>query len=342
MSKINEILILNLQEDIKSVIDLQDHSELEIQQEIESYIVTEGIGRHLYSFTNQYTSNIKETGVWISGFYGSGKSYFGKMLGYIIDNSMINGTPARERFIPRLKGVSDESLIENAILKLDTINSRVVFLDIAKQNTDSGLAFTLFANLLKNLGFRDDVYGYMEFDFYIEGKYDELKHKAKELEGKEWDELKISGRQVAAVMRNIHIGMGYSEAGYTDIKETYDYAIKNFSTSKFKDELEKYLKFQSDETLVFVLDEASEAISQKKFTLLDLEGISEALSSISRKVWTIAIAQEKLDDVINNANVNRSQLTKVTDRFKTKIHLEATEVKNTPTISFTGCFANYL
>ena len=78
--------------------------------------------------------------------------------------------------------------------------------------------------------------------------------------------------------------------------------------------------------MIFTFDEASEAISQKKFTLLDLEGISEALSSISHKVWTIAIAQEKLDDVINNANVNRSQLTKVTDRFKTKIHLESTEV----------------
>ena len=114
MTKINEILTLDLQEDIKNVIDLEDRSELEIQQEIESYIVTEGIGRHLYNFTNQFTSNIKETGVWLSGFYGSGKSYFGKMLGYIIDNPTINGTPARERFIPRLKGVSDESLIENS------------------------------------------------------------------------------------------------------------------------------------------------------------------------------------------------------------------------------------
>lgn len=101
MTKISEILKINLHEDIKSVIDLEDFSELEIQQEIESYIVTEGIGRHLYNFTNQFTSNIKETGVWISGFYGSGKSYFGKMLGYIIDNPMINGTPARDRFIQR-------------------------------------------------------------------------------------------------------------------------------------------------------------------------------------------------------------------------------------------------
>jgi len=326
MTKINEILTLDLQEDIKNVIDLEDRSELEIQQEIESYIVTEGIGRHLYNFTNQFTSNIKETGVWLSGFYGSGKSYFGKMLGYIIDNPIINGTPARERFIPRLKGVSDESLIENSIRNLEAINSRVVFLDVAKQNTDRGLAFTLFANLLKNLGFRDDIYGYMEFDLFIDGKLGEFKDKAKSLEGQDWDELKTSNRMVARVMRKVFAEMGYSEADYADTQKVYSSAIEDFSASKFKTELEKYLKSRPDETLVFVFDEASEAISQKKFTLLDLEGISEALSSISNKVWTIAIAQEKLDDVINNANVNRSQLTKVTDRFKTKVHLESTEV----------------
>lgn len=326
MTKIHEILTLDLSEDIKNVIDLEDRSELEIQQEIESYIVTEGIGRHLYNFTNQFTSNIKETGVWLSGFYGSGKSYFGKMLGYIIANPIINGTSARERFIPRLKGVSDESLIENAIRNLETINSRVVFLDVAKQNTDKGLAFTLFSNLLKNLGFRDDIYGYMEFDLFIDGKLDEFKSKAKSLENQEWDQLKVSNRQVAVVMRKVFREMGYSEADYTDTQNVYSSAIMNFSASKFKAELEKYLKCRPEETLVFVFDEASEAISQKKFTLLDLEGLSESLSSIGNKVWTIAIAQEKLDDVINNANVNRSQLTKVTDRFKTKIHLESTEV----------------
>lgn len=256
MTKINEILTLNLQEDIKNVIDLEDRSELEIQQEIESYIVTEGIGRHLYNFTNQFTSNIKETGVWLSGFYGSGKSYFGKMLGYIIDNPIINGTPARERFIPRLKGVSDESLIENSIRNLETINSRVVFLDVAKQNTDKGLAFTLFANLLKNLGFRDDIYGYMEFDLFIDGKLDEFKDKAKSLEGQEWDDLKKSNKAVAKAMRRSFVAMDYSEKEYEETKEVYSGAVSNFSANKFKIELEKYLKYQPEETLVFVFDEA--------------------------------------------------------------------------------------
>lgn len=60
MIKINEILTLDLHEDIKNVIDLEDRSEIEIQQEIESYIVTKGIGRHFYNFSNKFTSNIAD------------------------------------------------------------------------------------------------------------------------------------------------------------------------------------------------------------------------------------------------------------------------------------------
>jgi hypothetical protein len=326
MIKIKDILKLNIEEDIKNVIDLEDASQDEIQSEIETYIITDGLGKHLSNFLNVYTGNIKETGVWLSGFYGSGKSYFGKMLGYIIDNRMINGTPARDRFITRLAGVNNQVFIESDIRKLDSVNSKVIFLDIAKQNTDKGLAFTLFANFLKSLGFRDDIYGYMEYELFIDGKYDFLEAKAKELFDKDWAEIKKSNREIARAMRRVYMSMDFSEAEYEETKNTYSFAINNFSSSKFKEVLEKYLIKFPDETIVFVFDEASEAISQRKFNLLDLEAISESLSSISKKVWTIAIAQEKLDDVINNANVNKSQLTKVTDRFKTKMHLESTEV----------------
>ena len=71
--KIKEILTIDLSEDIKNVIDLEDISEKEIQAEIESYIVTDGLAREYADFVGTFTSNILETGVWISGFYGSGK-----------------------------------------------------------------------------------------------------------------------------------------------------------------------------------------------------------------------------------------------------------------------------
>jgi len=71
--------------------------------------VTEGLAREFDDFVTTYSSGILETGVWISGFYGSGKSYFAKLLGYLIQNSNILGTPARDRILQRFTGVQDEA-----------------------------------------------------------------------------------------------------------------------------------------------------------------------------------------------------------------------------------------
>jgi len=103
MPKIKDLLKLNLDVDIKNVIDLEDQVEEEIRYEIDNYIVTENIGKYLSTFASKFNSNIKETGVWLSGFYGSGKSYFGKMLGYLLANKEIMGTSAIERFILALR-----------------------------------------------------------------------------------------------------------------------------------------------------------------------------------------------------------------------------------------------
>ncbi len=52
-----------------------------------------------------------EVGVWVSGFYGSGKSYFAKMLGFLIENPSIQGTSFRERFSHKLVGLKNEDFI---------------------------------------------------------------------------------------------------------------------------------------------------------------------------------------------------------------------------------------
>ena len=326
MPKIKELLSLNLDIDIKNVIDLEEQVEEEIRYEIDNYIITENIGRHLSTFASKYNSSIKETGVWLSGFYGSGKSYFGKMLGYLLDNRVIMGTQAIERIIPRLSGLNDAALIENDLRKFASSNNRVISLDIAKQNTDKGLAFTLFRNFLKNLGFLDSVYGYMEYQLFLDGHYPAFVEKVKQLTGEEWQSIRASSMRVPSTIRKVLTAWKYTEQEYDETVIHLNSIIDTFSASKLKDELSRYLEKQQGETIVFIFDEASEAISQRKFTLLDLEGLSESLSAISSRVWTIAIAQEKLDDVINNNSISKSQLTKVTDRFKTKIHLESTEV----------------
>jgi len=324
--KIKEILTIDLSEDIKNVINLEDISEKEIQAEIESYIVTDGLAREYAGFVDTFTSNILETGVWISGFYGSGKSYFGKLLGYLISNRNINGTPARERILQRFTGVNDEALIKNSLSKLNSVNSRVVFLDVAQQDTSKGFSYTLYKNLLKSLGFPENEHGIFLFQLMLsEGKTD-IQDFVFDATGLDWNDIRTSSFKYAKAIKELYIKKGNTDADYDILLTTIRRDIDQFSSSRLQEELTNYFSVAKDEKVVFLFDEASEAINQKKITVLDLQAISESLSSLGGKVWTIAIAQEKLDDVINNSNVSKAQLTKVTDRFKTKIHLEATEV----------------
>jgi hypothetical protein len=323
---ISEILTIDLSEEIKNVIDLEDISEKEIQTEIEGYIVTDGLAREYADFVSKYTSNIRETGVWISGFYGSGKSYFGKLLGYLLSNRKIAGTPARDRILQRFTGIADESLIKNQISKLNSMSSRVVFLDIAKQDTSKGLSFAFFKNFLRTLSFPENEHGIFLFQLMLSESKTNVGEYIQKETGLDWNEYRTNTFRYAKVIKDIFIKKGNSESYYENQMTTIRRDIDQFSSSRLKEELSNYLTLEKSEKIVFLFDEASEAINQKKFNLLDLEGISESLSSLGGRVWTIAIAQEKLDDVINNSNVSKAQLTKVTDRFKTKIHLEATEV----------------
>lgn len=324
--KIKEILTIDLSEDIKNVIDLEDISEKEIQAEIESYIVTDGLAREYADFVDTFTSNILETGVWISGFYGSGKSYFGKLLGYMLSNRIISGTPARDRIIQRFTGVNDEALVKNALSRLDAIKSRVVFLDIAKQDTSKGLAFTLFRNFLRSLSLPENEHGIFLFQLMLSEGKTAIQDFVFDTTGLDWNDIRTSSFKYAKAIKELYIKKGNTDADYDNLITTIRRDIDQFSASRLREELSNYLSVEKNEKVVFLFDEASEAINQKKFNLLDLEGVCESLSSLGGKVWTIAIAQEKLDDVINNSNVSKAQLTKVTDRFKTKIHLEATEV----------------
>jgi hypothetical protein len=234
-------------------------------------------------------------------------------------------TPAIERFVPRLTGLKNAGLLENEIRSLSSIDVRVVPLDIAKQNTEKGIAFTFFRNFLKSLGFLENVYGYMEYGLFLDDKYDNFLKTIKKIEGNDWTELRKNNMRVPKIIKKALTKEWYTEKEYDELRAHLNNLINDFSANKLKEELQNYLE-KNDEKIVFIFDEASEAISQNKYDLLDLEGLSEALSAVSSKVWTVAIAQEKLDDVINNSNISKSQLVKVTDRFKTKINIESTEV----------------
>ena len=219
MDKIKDILLLNFSKDIQEVINLEQQDDYRIKDEIENYIVTDKLANHFEKFIREYRSNIKETGVWISGFYGSGKSYFGKMLGYLLENRMINGTSFRERFIQRLNGIDNQDLMENSIRSLDAYEAKVIFLDIAKQHTGNSFSWTLFRNFLHRLNFLDDDFGYMEYGLFMKGEYAKFIDNVKKITGNDWKELRKNPINVSKTMRQVLVESNvFSSEDYQETK----------------------------------------------------------------------------------------------------------------------------
>ena len=82
---------------------------------------------------------------------------------------------ARDRILQRFTGIEEEALIKNNIRRLDSVNSRVVFLDIAKQDTSKGLSYTLFRNFLKTLELPQNEHGYLLYHLMISENFRTLR-----------------------------------------------------------------------------------------------------------------------------------------------------------------------
>src|SRR5947208_9637240 len=90
---------------IEEVIKVDQTNEEILCDEINEYVVTDAIRAHYTSIYEAYreTPNKPHEGiaVWVSGFFGSGKSSFAKMLGLSIENRPVVGEPASEQFLRR-------------------------------------------------------------------------------------------------------------------------------------------------------------------------------------------------------------------------------------------------
>ena len=194
--KIKDILSIQLDNDIKNVIDLNSQSEDEIKEELDGFILTESLAGHLSDFLDKFCSDMKESGVWLSGFYGSGKSYFAKMLGFLIENPVIQGTPFRERFMHKLVGLNNEAFIKNQISSLDKSKYQVVLFDSAKVDNKHGIAYMAMGQFLLSLGLMSNWIGLMEYHLLLNNQYEDFLQKVEEQNGgKKWTRCVCSVRR---------------------------------------------------------------------------------------------------------------------------------------------------
>ena len=158
---------------INGVIQVEQSDDDVIEQELHEYVITNELKKHFMSFFSYYSDAFDtptaDTGVWISGFFGSGKSHFLKMLSYILENREVKGVRTVERF--REKFADDPATFMMIDKSTRSQTEAILFnIDVESSiNKDKTAVLRVFAKMFYNhLGFYGNDLKLSMLEHYIE------------------------------------------------------------------------------------------------------------------------------------------------------------------------------
>src|SRR6266480_560022 len=199
---------------IEEVIKVDQTSDDILRDEINEYVVTDAIRSHYTNVFDAYreTPNKPHEGIaiWVSGFFGSGKSSFAKMLGLSIENRSIAGKGAAERFAKRTGDKKLEVLLKTISEKIPT---HAVIFDVS---TDRGirtgnqtLTEITYGLLLQSLGYAKDLdLSELEIDLEERNQLLAFEEEYRRTFGKDWSAEKgkvaFALSEAGQIMHNLH------------------------------------------------------------------------------------------------------------------------------------------
>lgn len=308
----------------------QDAAEV-IEQEVREYVITKELKKHFISFFNYYGDSFTEPtadiGVWISGFFGSGKSHFLKMLSYILENKEVNGVKTVELF--RDKFADDPAtfmLIDNATKEqTETILFNIDIEGLI--NKDKTAVLRVFAKMFYNhLGFFGENLKVAMLEKYIDqsGKSEEFRRVFEQKKGKPWvEQRKALAFNKQSVIPTLVEVLGMTEA---DAAEWFnDKTSVEFSIATLVDDIKAYVSSKPENfRLLFMIDEAGQYVGTDTDMLLNLQSIIEKIGSeCGGKVWVVCTGQEAIDEIIK---VRADEFSRIQARFKTRLSLTSSSV----------------
>ena len=227
MENLKKLYAKDIEREIQGVIKVDDESY--VSQELEEYVVTDELLKYFHSFFEAYNAgingNTEKMGVWISGFFGSGKSHFLKIISYLLENKIVNGKAAVDYFddkiedkmlladIKRAGSIPTDVILFNIDSKTENSNgTKDKILDVFEKvfNEKMGLSITPFV---------------AEIERYIisQGKYEEFKKSiSKRMQIATWEEMRDGIQFVEDEFAN-----AYAEALGKSVEEARNSSRKN-------------------------------------------------------------------------------------------------------------------
>jgi hypothetical protein len=301
------------------------------ERELSEYVITRELKKHFISFFDYYDEAFNnptdDIGVWISGFFGSGKSHFLKMLSYILENRTINGISTVERFRKKFADDPATFMMIDRATKGET--ETILFnIDIEGfSNKDNTAVLKVFAKMFYNhLGFLGEDLKVAKLEQFIEkkGKTEEFRRVFEEKNGAPWIETRNSfGFFEDDIVDTLVEVLGMSETAahnWFNGTETAEISI-----AQLVSEIKEYVDSKPDNfRLLFMVDEVGQYIGTDTNLLLNLQSIVEKVGSeCEGKVWIVCTGQEAIDEIIK---VRMDEFSRIQARFKTRLSLSSSAV----------------
>lgn len=331
--QIKELFQKDIERKIAGVIMADDARN--IQTEIDEYVLTREIKSQLDKLLQSYINNDNLPGVWISGFFGTGKSHLLKMISLLLEGWHHDDFHIADAMMQKSE---DDQILKANLNKVKAIPAQSILFNI-DQKADTGSPKGTDAILSVFVKVFNEACGYYGKHAYIakferdldrEGLLESFKAEYQRISGKDW---KI-GRAMAE-MEDHNVSKAFAsikqapEGSVKSLLSNYSHNYK-ISIEEFAQNVAEYIgKKEKGFRLNFCVDEIGQFVADNTKLMLNLQTISESFDTVCKgRAWIIVTSQADLETIVGHLKQSQStEYGRITARFPIKMNLGGTSVE---------------
>lgn len=335
MTTINELFRRPIERSINGVIKVGQQDHENVMQELDEYVVTRELDGEFRKFFRHYASSLDQptdrVGVWISGFFGSGKSHFLKILSYLLENRGVGETHAAAFFDdvkvpdPMLRAEIDKvaRAAPHADVILFNIDAKA---DSSSKSQKEAIAKVMLKALDEHLGYLASSPELAAFERMLDkrGRYQAFQQAFEQAAGASWPAVRdgwaFHQPEITQAL-GVAAGMGEEEARRWLESLT---TRRDVSAEEFAREVREYLDRRGPQhRVLFLVDEVGQYVGDNSSLMLNLQSVAEELGTRAPgRAWILVTSQEDIDTVLAGRG-SSNDFSKIQGRFNTRISLSS-------------------
>src|SRR4051812_12686609 len=348
MTTIGDLLSRDLGRKIEEIIQVDQADEQSVYDEITEYVATDSIkdqyAQLLKAIAEAPSEQHESIGVWVSGFFGSGKSSFAKNLGYALQNRTVLGEEFATLFKRQIGGKKVGDLLDSITTRFPT---EVILFEVAKERdtrkVTERIAELMYTVLLRELGYAEDFdIAELEIELEGEGKLDRFVEACQAIHKLDWKMVRKGAQKLpraSAVLHHLDPTTYPSADSWAHAQRNRDAAI---TVSKVvRRTFELMARRRPGKALVFIIDEVGQHVARSGDKIEDLRATVEEFGKVGKNLlkerkitapcWVVVTSQEKLDEVVAAIDSKRVELAKLQDRFRYRVDLAPSDIREVAT-----------